>query len=173
MRAFDVYCAPDTARSSRGETNGVADVVNSSTDAVNPTEAQRFIDGLRPIDTRFTGILFVETNEQLRCGVMVSCEPLAKIGGCFEKLRLQLLTAKTPRLHENQGLEFAAASPQHSAVRLRLTEPGSPFVRRLRLQFLKHSLRRNHSRAGKAKPFRTVRRQSRTERDSLVLEINP
>ena len=64
------------------------------------------------------------------------------------------------------GQSSLADLPPHSAVRLCLTVEPLPDYWRLRLRFIRRSLmneRNKYPAFGKAKPFRTVRRQSRVE----------
>ena len=85
LNVANVYRAPDAAGSARRETNHVTVVIDALANAVDPTEAECFIDGLRPGDAGPAGILFVEANPKLfRFGV-ISGEPLAEGGGGREE----------------------------------------------------------------------------------------
>jgi len=80
LNVANVHRAPDAVRFARRETNHVTVVIDALANAVDPTKAERFIDGLRPGDAGFAGILFVEANpEFFRFGV-IGGEPLAKRG---------------------------------------------------------------------------------------------
>ena len=76
--ASDVLGAPDAAGTSRREADRVAVLVEAAPHAVNPTEAHRLVDRLRPCDARLAGAPLVETGEQLVAGLVVFGQPRAE-----------------------------------------------------------------------------------------------
>src|SRR5207245_4016201 len=78
--ALDVDRAPDAASAPRREADRVAPVVDAAADPVDPPEAERFVDRLRPGDARAARVALVETNQQLAGAAMIAREPRAKVG---------------------------------------------------------------------------------------------
>jgi len=78
--ALDVDRAPDAASAPRREADRVAPVVDAAADPVDPPEAERFVDRLRPGDARTARVALVETNQQLAGAAMIAREPRAKVG---------------------------------------------------------------------------------------------
>ena len=91
MQAFDEFFhapgvdhAPDAVVSSRSETDVITDVITIAiaalTQAVDPSEAQRFVQGLAIRESAFAGIDAVEPEQQFRYAIMVLFQPLTKGG---------------------------------------------------------------------------------------------
>jgi hypothetical protein len=75
----DVDCAPGAARLARGYPVRVTDLIDALADAVDPPEAELFVDEFLPGDARFSRTTPVEANKQLgRCRVVV-LEPGAEL----------------------------------------------------------------------------------------------
>jgi len=62
LDAFDIRSAPDAARLARRETDRIVDLVDPFPLPIDPSEAERFVDRLRPCDTGLTRALFMESN---------------------------------------------------------------------------------------------------------------
>ena len=63
-------------------------VVDAAAHAVDPAEAQRLVDGLRPRDARPHAALLVEAKEEFAHAVVVALELCAEVGGGGEERRL-------------------------------------------------------------------------------------
>jgi hypothetical protein len=84
LEALDVphvHIAPDASWLSRRETNCVARFVEAFADAVDPSEAKGFVQSFCISDGFLFSRLFMETNQQFSCAVMVSLKPPAKLFG--------------------------------------------------------------------------------------------
>src|SRR5207248_2678648 len=77
----DVDGAPVADRLSRRETDAVTLVIDATSHAVDPSEAECLIDRLGPGDRWFSGILFIETDQELGCRGVVFRKPFAEGGG--------------------------------------------------------------------------------------------
>ena len=76
---FDVDRAPFGAGEARGESDGVAIIVDASAHAVNPAITQSNIERLRIGDARCAGVLLVKSDEELAFGAVVLSEPFLEI----------------------------------------------------------------------------------------------
>src|SRR5262245_54412680 len=85
--ALRVDDAPDAAAATRSEANRVARFVDAAANAVDPPEAQGFVDRFGPGDARLARAALVEADEQLGCRLVVRFEPRAKIRRRFEECR--------------------------------------------------------------------------------------
>src|SRR3954454_7899217 len=74
--ARDVDRAPGARLFSRRETDAVTDVVDAPPHAVDPAEAERLIDRLRPSDGRLPRVLLVKADQELGSRGMVLRQPL-------------------------------------------------------------------------------------------------
>ena len=78
---LDVDGAPFGTWESRGESDGVAIIVDAAAHAVNPAVAQSNIERLRVGDARCAGVLLVKSDEEFAFGAVVLGEPGAEGGG--------------------------------------------------------------------------------------------
>src|SRR5215472_3833436 len=66
----------------------VIGVVNALALAVDPAEAERFVDRLRPGDAGTPGLLPVKAHPKLLPAVVMLLEPLAKLSWAHEKVKV-------------------------------------------------------------------------------------
>jgi len=91
-KSFDVAnvdTTPDAVRFARRESNHITVFIDALANAVDPSEAQSFIDRLGPGDAWLAGTLFVEADPKLFRFGMISPEPFAERGRGFEKFKVQ------------------------------------------------------------------------------------
>jgi hypothetical protein len=62
-----------------------ARVVDRTADAIDPAEAERLVDRLRPRDAWPARALLVKADEELGRFLVVLLEPLAEVGRCAEE----------------------------------------------------------------------------------------
>ena len=86
----DVYRAPDAGGFARREPDHVTVFIDALANAVDPSEAQSFIDRLGPGDAGFASMFLVEADPELfRFGV-IGREPFAENRGCFEEFGIHV-----------------------------------------------------------------------------------
>src|SRR5919197_3600073 len=83
--ALGVHRAPDAALLARREADRVAVAVDRPPYAVDPAEAQRLVDRLRPRHARAPGRLLVEADQQLALRGVMALEPGPELGRCREE----------------------------------------------------------------------------------------
>jgi hypothetical protein len=89
LGAFDVDRAPNAAASPWREPNLVTDFVNALPNSVDPTEAERLIHRLGPLDARLSRLLCVKPNPKLSRRRVIFLQPGSEIPGCSKKFRFQ------------------------------------------------------------------------------------
>src|SRR5262249_47805870 len=94
--ALDVDRAPGAARAARSEPDGVAFVIQSAANPIDPAVAQRLVDRFRPREARLAGAFFIIADLQFRLGRVMTGKPLTKFGWRSEKLDVHILRARLP-----------------------------------------------------------------------------
>src|ERR1051326_177810 len=95
LRALDVYRAPHAGRLPRREANGVAGFVDAPAYAIDPANAERFVNRFRPGDAGLARASFVKPDEQLCRAVMILLQPIPeRIGRCEEARLHAFITPK-------------------------------------------------------------------------------
>ena len=85
--------APDTAGATWGEADAVALGVDAAADTVDPAEAQRLVDGLRPRDAGLARALLEVPDDQLGCRLVVCHQPRPELLGRGEEHGVHYLSA--------------------------------------------------------------------------------
>lgn len=78
---LDVDVAPSTICLARRKANHVSLPIHAFADSVDPSEAERLVDGLRVGNAGLSGRFLVEADPKLVAGIMPAGEPIAKLGG--------------------------------------------------------------------------------------------
>jgi len=86
--ALRIHVAPDAATFSRSESNYVALGPERFANSVDPSEAKRFIHGLRPCDALAAGSLFMESDPELTFLVVILFQPLPPLRRRRKEVRL-------------------------------------------------------------------------------------
>jgi len=79
---------PDAPRLSRREALHITSFIQTSPHTVDPSEAERLVEGFCISDAFLPRRFLVKTDQQLSGAVVISLKPLPKLFGCTEELWL-------------------------------------------------------------------------------------
>jgi len=85
LGASDVYRAPSTAGFSCGEPIRITSIIYSSSNTIDPAEAECLVNSFRLSNARFARIFLVKSDPDLRCLIMILLKPLVEFRGSGEK----------------------------------------------------------------------------------------